>query len=99
MLNKEDWARYTIDLNTGRVQPWRGITRWMRSDEERQTTTTVTNETTERRTSELLLLDIAACEDVADEEEITLTVRVTDDVSGQTVERDVQLSIVQDVEE
>jgi len=99
MLNEEDRARYTIDLNTDRVQPRRGITRWMRSDEERQTTTTVTNETTERRARELFLLDIAAWEDVADEEEITLTVRVTDDVSGQTVERDVQFSIVQDVEE
>lgn len=99
MLNENDQARYTIDLNADRVQPRQGIARWMRSDEEQQTTTTITNETTGRRVNELFLLDIAAWEDIADEEEVTLTVRVTDNVSGQSVERNVQLSIVQDVEE
>ena len=99
MLNEDDQARYTINLNADRVQPRRGITRWMRSDEEQQTTTTITNETTERRVNELFFLDIAAWEEVADDEEVTLTVRVTDEVSGRSVQRDVQLSIVQDVEE
>ena len=97
-FNDQDRARYTIELEVDRIQPRRGIVRWLRGDRERQTATTTTNETTNRRAHELLLLDMAAWEEVADEEEVTLTVRVTDEVSGQTVERDVQLSIVQNVD-
>jgi GWxTD domain-containing protein len=96
MFNEQDRARYTIDLTADRVQPRQGIARWVRSDEQLETTTTTTNETTQRQTRELFLLDMSTWQNAASEEDVTLTVRVTDEVSGASVERDVTLSILRE---
>ncbi len=98
MFDENDRSRYTVDLNVDRVQPRGGVARWVRGDEELQTTTTTTNETTQRRTNELFLLDVAAWEDAAENENVTLTVRITDEVSGASVERNVTLTVVRDGE-
>lgn len=96
MFDEADRARYTVDINVDRVQPRSGLGGLVRSDEQMETTTTTTNETTRRRTQELLLLDMDAWPEAATEEEVTLTVRVTDEVSGASVERSTTLSVVRD---
>lgn len=86
-------ARYTVDLEVDRTQPRSGVARWLRSDESLQTTTTTTNETDRARVDELFLIDISAWEDIAAREEVTITVRVTDEVRGDTRERSLRLDL------
>lgn len=93
-FDDSDRTRYTIDLEVNREQPRRGISRWVRGDDVTQTATTTTSESAQRRVQELFLLDMESWDDVGDQEEVTLTVRVTDDITGDFVEREVKLTLL-----
>ena len=93
MFDADDRTRYTVDLEVDRLQTRGRIARWLRGEERQQTSTTSTYEGDARRTEEMLLLDMEAWEGLDRDEEVTVTVRVTDEVSGATTERTLQFAL------
>ena len=84
-----DQTRYTVEYTIERRAERRGLRGWFGGDERRRTTTVTTNTGAARRASEYILLDLE--EKIADRSgTIRVTVRVTDEVSGQQVERSVK---------
>jgi hypothetical protein len=83
----DDQTRYTIAYEVaGRTR--RGWTRLFRGQDTQQTSTETTVTGTERRTEELILLDLSEIE--RDEaQDVRVTVRVTDETSGDTIARTV----------
>lgn len=83
----DDRTRYTVTYEVeGRTR--RGWTRLFRGTDPQRTATSTTVEGTSRRSEEVILLDLSQIER-DDTQDVRVTVRVTDEVTGQTVSRDV----------
>lgn len=83
----DDRTRYTVAYAV-EGQTRRGWTRLFRGDDTRRTTTSTTVEGTSRRAEEVILLDLTEIAG-SDTQDVRVTVRVTDEVTGQTVAREV----------
>jgi GWxTD domain-containing protein len=83
----DDRTRYTISYEA-EGETKRGWTEIFRGTDTQRTSTEMTMEGTDRRTQETILLDLSQIE--RDEpQDVHVTVRVTDEVTGTTVSRDV----------
>jgi hypothetical protein len=83
----DDRTRYTIAYEA-EGETKRGWTRLFRGTDTQRTSTEMTMAGTDRRTQETILLDLSQIE--RDEpQDVRVTVRVTDEVSGTTVSRSV----------
>ncbi len=83
----DDRTRYTIAYEA-EGETRRGWTQLFRGTDTQRTSTEMTMEGTDRRTQETILLDLSEIE--RDEpQDVSVTVRVTDEVSGATVSRSV----------
>lgn len=83
----DDQTRYTVAYEVaGRTR--RGWTRLFRGQDTQQTATETTVTGTERRTDELILLDLSEIERKEDQD-VRVTVRVTDETTGATLARTV----------
>ena len=84
----DDRTRYTVAYEA-EGETKRGWTRLFRGTDTQRTSTEMTVEGTDRRTQETILLDLSEIE--RDEpQDVRVTVRVTDEVTGATVSRDVE---------
>lgn len=82
---EDDRTRYTLSYEV-RGQTRRGWTRLFRGQDTQRTTTETTMEGTSRRTEEQILLDLSQIK--RDEaQDVRVTVRVTDEVTGSSVSR------------
>jgi phage gp46-like protein len=85
--NADDRTRYTVSYEA-EGETKRGWTEIFRGTDTQRTTTEMTMEGTSRRTAETIRLDLSQIE--RDEpQDVRVTVRVTDEVTGVTVSRDV----------
>ena len=84
----DDRTRYTVSYEAEGATK-RGWTEIFRGTDTQRTSTEMTMEGADRRTKETILLDLAEIE--RDEpQDVRVTVRVTDEVTGTTVARDVE---------
>lgn len=83
----DDRTRYTVAYEVEQKTK-RGWTRFIRGRDTQRTTTETIREGSSRRTDEFIELDLAAL-DREKPQDIRVTVRITDEVTGQSVERDV----------
>lgn len=83
----DDRTRYGVEYEVFRRNDRGGFVELFRGDEETVTTTRATYEGNRRRAEEYILLDL---EEWSGDGVLRITVRVTDEVSGQTVERSMQ---------
>ena len=87
-----DRTRYTVEYEVQRRTDRGALVDLFRSDDEESTTVTTTNDGTSRTAKEYIMLDLAAWE-VDGTSDITVNVRVTDERSGQSVERSVDFEL------
>jgi len=87
----DDRTRYTLSYEVeGQTQ--RGWTRLFRGQDTQRTTTEMTRQGTERRTEEQIILDLSEIER-EDPQDVRVTVRVTDEVTGASVTRSVDFEL------
>lgn len=89
----DDKTEYTVEYRVQRKTERGELVRLFRGDDERATTVSTTNQGTSRTAKEYILLDLAEW-DVGTETNLTVTVRVIDEKSGQSVERDIDFRLV-----
>lgn len=85
-FDRSDRTRYTVEYEVQRQAPNGRLTRLVRGDDTPSTATTAQYEGTTRTANEYILLDLSAWEGQRD---LTVTVRVTDTVTGQAVQRSI----------
>lgn len=83
-------TRYTVTYEIKIRQPQRGITRWFRPDSRTNVSTEATYRGSQSKSREYLQLDLGSLE-IDDRAELSVIVRVLDDVSGQMVSRSMPL--------
>jgi GWxTD domain-containing protein len=88
----DDRTRYTVEYEVQRRTDRGALVDLFRSDGEESTTVTTTNDGTSRTAKEYIMLDLAEWE-VDTNSDVTVNVRVTDERSGQTVERSVDFEL------
>jgi hypothetical protein len=93
-FSASDRTRYTVEYAITRTQGAGGIAGFFGGEQTDATATTSTYEGPSRRTEEYILLDLATGVNLERPIDVTVTVRVTDEVSGQTVERPVAFTLV-----
>ncbi len=81
----DDRTQYTVDYEV-EGETRRGWTRLLRGQDTQRTRTTMTREGTSRRSDEQILLDLSEI-DHEEEQDVRVTVRVTDEETGETVTR------------
>jgi len=89
----DDKTEYTVEYRVQRKTERGGLVRLFRGEDERSTTVSTTNQGTSRTAKEYILLDLAEW-DVGTDTTLTVTVRVIDEESGQSVERDIDFRLV-----
>lgn len=87
----DDRTRYTVAYEA-EGQTDRGWTRLFRGQDTQRTSTEMTVEGTDRRTQENILLDLSQI-DRDETQNVRVTVRVTDEVSGATVTRELDFTL------
>jgi GWxTD domain-containing protein len=97
VFDADDVATYTVEYRVEGEGSRSRLGRLFRGDDARSTTVTTTNTTQSRRAEEYILLDLADWEEDS-EADITVTVRLTDETSGQSVERAIDLRLVPEEE-
>jgi hypothetical protein len=85
-FDETDQTRYTVEYEVQRQAPNGRLTRLIRGDDTPSTATTAQYEGTTRTANEYILLDLSAWDGQRD---LTVTVRVTDTVTGQEVQRSI----------
>lgn len=86
-FNGEDQTEYTVEYEVERRTDRGEFVNLVRGDEERRTTTRTTYEGNSRKTEEYVMVDLNDWEGNSD---LKVTVRVTDELTGQQVERSVE---------
>jgi len=90
---ERDRTRYTVDYEIRRRTEQGALGRLFGTDKEKETVTSTTYEGSSRRSSEFIIIDLADLE-VDDRSTVSVKVRVTDETSGQSVERTTDLVVV-----
>jgi hypothetical protein len=93
VYNEDDRTRYTVSYQIERRQEQDGLSGLLGGDDREKTTTRTTNEGSSRRRKEYILLELG---NLLDEKEgrLNVTVRVTDETSGQTVTRSLSFEVI-----
>ena len=91
-LGREGEARYSVEYEVARRMPQGGWAKLFRSDVEESTATKATHTSSSRSAGEYVLLDLGKWED--EQGTLVITVRVTDEVSEQEVQRSLTLEMV-----
>jgi len=93
VYNEDDRTRYTVSYQIERRQEQDGLSGLLGGDDREKTTTRTTNEGSSRRKKEYILLELG---NLLDEKEgrLNVTVRVTDETSGQTVTRSLSFEVI-----
>lgn len=91
----DDRTRYTVEYDVSTQELREGFFGWLGQTEGARTSTSSTYSGTSRRTTEYILLELSDSFDLPDRAEVEITVRVTDEVSGQTADRSISLTLVQ----
>jgi len=87
----DDRTRYGVEYEVYRRNDRGGFVELFRGDEETVTTTRATYEGNRRKAEEYILLDL---DEWSGDGVLRITVRVTDEVSGQTTERSIQFDAI-----
>jgi GWxTD domain-containing protein len=91
----DDQTRYTVEYEVNGRSSQEGIARLLGGDTEtRQTATETTHQGTSRKAKRYIMIDLADWTRV-EENDLRVTVRVTDEVTGQTVERSMQVQLAE----
>ncbi len=88
----DDRTRYTVEYEVQRRTKGGAVQKLFRGDDEERTTVTTTNDGTSRTATEYIMLDLAEWE-VEGPSDVTVNVRVTDERSGQSVERSIDFEL------
>lgn len=88
----DDQTRYTVEYEVQRRTERGGLARLFRSAQERSTATQTTYSSQKRSVEEYILLDLGEWEQ-GREGQIRIVVRLTDETTGQEVERAVQFEV------
>lgn len=88
-FDSEDRTRYTLEYEMDHIVPRRGLIGRFRGNRTRETATETTYEGESQRVEEYIILDLSEVAPHGDGE-IVITVRITDEHTGQTVERKLQ---------
>jgi len=91
-FNSDDRTRYTVEYDVMRRTERGRLTRLFRGDKEERTTASTTYEGDRRTAKEQILIDLSDWEN-QNPGMLTVTVRVTDEVTGQQMERDIDFEI------
>lgn len=89
----EDSTRYSVEYDVWRRTERGGLTRLFQGEDARRTTTKATYQGDRRRTDEYLALNLSTWK-MDDPGELRVTVRVTDETTGQHVERSIDFQFV-----
>jgi hypothetical protein len=90
----DDRTRYTVEYTTTFEREEDGLTGLFGATETQQTSTSSTYEGSRRRTEEIILLALDNLEGIGAPTPVTVTIRVTDEVTGRTRERTLSLTLV-----
>lgn len=92
LFNEDDRTAYAIEYEVQTTEPRGGIAGWIRSDRVQQTATETIYESANRQTEEYMLIDL---EEIAPDRssEVDIIVRVTDQTSGNQVERTLSFTL------
>lgn len=93
LFNENDRTRYTVEYSVRHEAEADGLPGLFGGTEAQTTSTETTYEGTSRRTDEHILLELGKVQPDSPTP-VTVTVRVTDEMSGQTVERNVSFTLV-----
>jgi hypothetical protein len=93
-IGSNDRTRYTVEYEVYRETERGGPARLFEGDQEQRTATEATYESRDRTAREYVLLDLKKVP-LGRSGEMTVTVRVTDEVTGQQVERAVGFAVVE----
>lgn len=91
MFNEEDRTRYSVEYELVRERQRTGIAGFFRGDDVQRTATESNYEGTSRKTEEYILLNMDEFDGPG---ALEITVRVTDEVTGEQVERSVDFEII-----
>lgn len=92
-FDSDDRTRYAVEYDVTRRTERGRLTRLFRGDEEESTTASTTYEGDSRTAKEQILIDLSDWENEKPGA-LTVTVRITDEVTGQQVERAIDFEIV-----
>lgn len=92
-LDRDDQTEYTVRYETNRRTDRGELVEVFRGEDEKQTAVSTTHKGESRTAQEYIVLDLENWE-VGTEATLSVTVRVTDETSGQEVERSVDFQIV-----
>ncbi len=93
-FDANDRTRYTVAYEA-KGETDRGWTRLFRGQDTQRTSTEMTMEGSDRRTEETILLDLSQI-DQDETQKVRVTVRVTDEITGETVARDLDFTLEPD---
>ncbi len=91
-FSSDDRTRYTVEYDVMRRTERGRLTRLFRGDKEERTTASTTYEGDSRTAKEQILIDLSDWENT-NPGQLTVTVRVTDEATGQQVERAIDFEI------
>ncbi len=94
ILGADDRTRYTVEYSTERRKGQGGLAGLLGRTEAEETSTESTIEGTKRRTTEYTVLDLSEMSSISEPRPVTITVRATDERTGQTVERSLSFTLV-----
>lgn len=89
----EDRTRYTVKQTAEYEREADGISGLFGGTDQQVTSTSSTYEGSKRHTVETLLLDLNKLQTLNDAVPVTLTVTVTDEITGRSVERDIEFTL------
>lgn len=90
----EDRTRYTVEYTADYETEAGGLAGLFGATEQQSTSTSSTYRGSERRTSEYNLLELSEMEGLSGPTPVTITVRVTDEVTGRSAERSISFTLV-----
>lgn len=94
LFGADDRTRYTVEYSTQYEREAQGLTGLFGDTDTEKTTTASTYQGSRRRTNEYILFRLSDVSDLDEPTPVTVSVRVTDEVSGQSVERSISFTLV-----
>lgn len=94
-LGNGDQTRYTVEYEIFRRTEASGLRGLFGGEDQQRTTTETTYNGTSRTAREMILIDLADVKELEPGSELAVTVRVTDEVTGETKERRVAFTVAE----